>query len=83
MNGSTVGESDTNGHVSGQCQSCGLYTAYGAQFMIGSCQTSNVVTSTISRIGWRGKRRQRHHHGDDQQATIITMVPIWCRPSQW
>ncbi len=51
-NGSIVGESDTSGQDSGKCQSRGLYTAYGAQFMIGSCQTMIVVTKPISKNGW-------------------------------
>ena len=50
-NGSTVGESETSGQSSGQCQSSGLYTAYGDQFMIGSCQTISVVTMPISSTG--------------------------------
>jgi hypothetical protein len=48
MKGSTVGDSSTNGQSSGQCQSCGLYTANGDQFMIGSCQTIAVEAMVMS-----------------------------------
>src|SRR4051812_26221281 len=82
MNGSTVGDIDTSGHVSGQCQSCGLYTAYGAQFMIGSCQINSVITVTISRTGWPGWRRHITMN-PTTRATIMRMVPIWWTISQW
>src|SRR6478736_4876682 len=75
MNGSTVGESDTSGQFSGQCQSCGLYTAYGAQFMMGSCHTIVVVTIIIRMYGCFGYRFQ----STKQTANIVahsTMVPI-------
>jgi hypothetical protein len=74
MNGSTVGDSDTRGQFTGQCHSWGLYTAYGAQFVIGSCQTIPVVARTISRMGWRGYRRQKMTTAAIS-ATIMMMVP--------
>src|SRR5581483_254080 len=82
MNGSTVGDSDTNGHVSGQCRNAGLYTAYGAQFMIGSCQMSRVITITISSTGLPGFR---FHPTTTTvvRVIIIRIVPIWCRAIQW
>ena len=59
-NGSTVGDSDTSGQSSGQCHSCGLYTAYGDQFMIGSCQTITVQTMPINSTGCGPYRRHAH-----------------------
>jgi hypothetical protein len=45
-----------------------LYTAYGAQFMIGSCQTIAVEAKTIRRIGMGGPPDPRpHEHGDEQE----------------
>ncbi len=43
---------------SGQCNNAGLYTAYGDQFMIGSCHTISVVTRTIISTGLPGFFRQ-------------------------
>ena len=74
MKGSTVGDSLTSGQSSGKCQSCGLYTAYGAQFMIGSCQTIAVDASTISRYGCAGCRRHAHTN-TTTSASIMTIVP--------
>ena len=54
MNGSTVGDIMIRGQDSGQCNNIGLYTAYGDQFMIGSCHTISVVTRTISSTGLPG-----------------------------
>ena len=56
MNGSTVGERDANGQVSGKWVSCGLYAAYGAQFMMGSSHTMAVVAMTMSSTGCLGYR---------------------------
>ena len=42
--------------------------------MIGSCQTSRVVARTISRIGWRGWRRQARTNPPTSR-TIITIGP--------
>ena len=58
MKGSTVGDIMIRGQDSGQCNNAGLYTAYGDQFMIGSCHTISVVTSTIISTGLPGFFRQ-------------------------
>ncbi len=81
-NGSTVGDSDTRGQVSGQCQSCGLYTAYGAQFMMGSCHTRVVQQMAMSRIGCFGYLRHRRANATTI-STMATIVPICSATSQW
>ncbi len=58
MKGSTVGDIMIRYQDSGQCTKAGLYTAYGDQFMIGSCHTMSVVHSTISSTGLPGFFRQ-------------------------
>src|SRR5437763_923853 len=82
MNGSTVGDSDTSPHVSGQCHSCGLYTAYGAQFMIASCQTIPVMQSAMRSTGCFGWRRHMTAISTTS-CTTMTIVPICSRASQW
>src|SRR4051794_37131246 len=77
MNGSTVGDSRISGQSSGQCQSCGLYTAYGAQFMIGSCQTIAVDAMAMSTNGCPGCRRHTRKQPKNNQSIPITVPHSW------
>ena len=82
MKGSTVGDIMISGQDSGQCNNTGLYTAYGDQFMIGSCHTISVVTRTIISTGLPGFFRQPtdeddgQHHDHDQGADLRDDLPV-------
>src|SRR6478752_8948884 len=82
MKGSTVGDIITSGHDSGQWSRSGLYTAKGAQFMIGSCHTINVVHRNMSMTGLPGLRRQPMTNMTTS-CTSIRAVPIWTTNIQW
>src|SRR5690242_18711561 len=57
-NSSTLVDNDNHGQTRGRCHCSGLKTAYGAQFMYGSCHTMKVVMAAIITIGLAGLRRQ-------------------------
>src|ERR1700712_4950393 len=82
MKGSTVGDIMIRGQDSGQCNNAGLYTAYGDQFMIGSCQTISVVTSTIISTGLPGFFRQPRMK-TMVNTTTMSSAPICGMNCQW
>ncbi len=55
----------------------GLYTANGAQFMIGSCHTMRVVHKNISIAGLPGLRR--HPRMNTTSSTISMITVEICR----
>ena len=75
MKGSTVGDIMIRYQDSGQCSRAGLYTAYGDQFMIGSCHTISVVTRTIISTGLPGFLRQPRMKTTVNTTTMIA-API-------
>src|SRR5215218_5121086 len=82
MNGSTVGDIMIRYQLSGQCSSAGLYTAYGDQFMIGSCHTISVVTRTIRSTGLPGFFRQPRMKTMVSTTTMIK-APTCGMTCQW
>src|SRR6476646_6556247 len=82
MKGSTVGDIMIRGQDSGQCNNAGLYTAYGDQFMIGSCHTISVVTRTMSSTGLPGFLRQPRMKTTVSTTTMIK-APTCGMSCQW
>src|SRR6478752_2328511 len=82
MKGSTVGDIMIRGQDSGQCNNAGLYTAYGDQFMIGSCHTISVVTKTIISTGLPGFFRQPRMKTMVSTTTMIS-APTCGITCQW
>ena len=82
MKGSTVGDIMIRDQDSGQCNSIGLYTAYGDQFMIGSCHTISVVHQDHQQHRAAGvlppatDEDDGQHHDHEQGADLRDDLPV-------